>query len=240
MVSQLLDPSSYTLAILMLVASPIVALFGGKLLKPIMGIIGFFIGAYAFLWILPHIPSIHGAAAVILCIVAGLVVGLFFICAVKWGVYILGGIAGFIVGNMVYQLIAQNYNASSNERAIGQPIVIIVFVIVFAIIARCIFKTALKLVTAVVGGYMFAAAIDFFGGKAGWWPTTSFDPSNGFMDDSFGCHGGWCALLFSLWAVMTSIGLIVQFGIMRDHHKEQPDQPTNQHEMQHTNVANNV
>jgi beta-lactamase regulating signal transducer with metallopeptidase domain len=206
----------------MIIAGPIVALFGSKLFRPAIAVVGFFLGAYGMLWILDRVNNMNSAAAVIICIVVGIAAAFLAWALAKWAVYIAGGVGGFIIGNMLYQLIVQAFNPSSMSRAISQTVIDIFFILLFALIAHWIFRPALKIFTAVIGGYMFAAAVDFFGNRAGSWHETSFDPSYGFFSKSFGCHGGICGLLFVLWFVVSMIGLIVQFVCWRDNDKQQP------------------
>jgi len=203
-----------TFAIIILLTGPFIACFGEKLRKPTAALLGFITGSYLAIWLMQLTDLIPDGVVLLIASTIGIICALLLLAVIEYAVYILAAIAGALLGNLLFQMIYQIGNFDYSNKAGIQIPVMIFGAIVAAVIARFALKFAFKVVTAILGGFLLAAAIDHWGTRSNGWKYGVFDPSSSFFGEDFHCTQtrGMCAVAFSIWGVMTTIGLIVQFN----------------------------
>jgi len=170
--------------------------------------------------------SIANGAEVIIILAVGIISGLLAGGLFNKAVFLCGAIAGSLLSNLVYQLVESQIGGDDENIRIG---VLVGTTIGCGIIGLLLIDPILKVATSFLGGYMFAAGLDHYGLKFGWWNGATLDPGSGFFQhpQDFQCspQKAVCAGLISSWMILFTLGLVVQFKLIKKRKNHQEEIP---------------
>lgn len=211
---------------IMIVASLPLAYYGSKLKEKLIFVIGFLLagyGIYLFFtdndeWLEDHMNIKVDSKAVIACsIIVGLIVGCCFVWTYKKAVFTLGALCGVLGSNLALSVIAFD---SFTPDGYATPMKI-AFVVIAAIIAGYMMmkaeKQIMKLITAIIGGFMFGASIGYFIERADGKKDEDIiiSPRKFFnAEDTSIEHCDWvCSLALVGWAFISLTGILYQYNM---------------------------
>jgi hypothetical protein len=172
---------------------------GYRIVKVILGIIGFMAGA-AGGWelALALVPG-HSAVALVCAVIGGLIGAVLCIWLFFFGIFLLGASAGTVVAGAVF-------SGTGHQAA---PLLYLAFAVVFGLLALLLQKFMIVVCTAFGGSYLITAGIvHLIAGShaAPLW----FDPSKTAAPDTL----GYIALAF--WFILGLFGVSFQYrGVRR-------------------------
>lgn len=197
-------PSNDVLALLAIAVGVLGCFFGYRILKVMLGVMGFIAGA-AGGWQagLAFAPGNTGVAAIV-ALICGIIGAVLCIWLFFLGIFLLGASSGAIVANALF----------GTGTSQPQPLIILGFAIVFGIVAILIQKFMIILSTAFSGAYLIAAGVLHF--MAG-----TKDPFS--LGGSFlGASGRTGYIGLACWIILGLVGVSVQY---RGGRKEEPVKP---------------
>jgi len=129
----------------------------------------------------------------------------------EWAVYIVGGLAGALLANLLFGLyLSWSGTTVTHNVTIARIVFIVAMVFVFVILAHKFLTTMEILATSVLGGYMVVGGLDYLGLRLNWWNDVCLDPTHGILQNPTGSQSVVCYSLLGGWAVLTFIGMMFQ------------------------------
>lgn len=171
--------------------------------------------------------DVSDTTAWMLLVVGGMTIGVLLVSVYKASVVACGMVAGMLMTNLVYQLLASNIEEVEDDNETLRIGVTITLAIIGGALALWLHKIVLRTLTAFVGGYMFVAGVDHWAVEFGAWEFPSLDPmpneGDGFFADPLqfecGADDYSCWSLVGVWLLLFSAGLWYQ-NRMRKKMKE--------------------
>jgi len=168
--------------------------FGYRMLKIVLGVTGFIAGGLLFVRLVHETMGHRPVFALIAGLVggaigSGLMIGLF-----VFGVFILGAVLGFIVGEAV----------SISIFGVANPMVVIPFIIVGGIATIIMYKNMIIISTSFIGAYLIVFSIGEFIGMSN--TMFRFHQFNGSRE-----FGGQFFVILLLCILLGIAGIIVQY-----------------------------
>ena len=159
------DVNQIVLAALLVLGGCVVTFWGGKLFKAIVFFIGFVSGTL-FAWFIVNNLDLTVTLRVHLLVSCGvgLFVGLMCVMIYRMSVFTTGAVAGLIVGQLAWQLVASHFPGCflMQKAEIYNSVVIVVLALIGGLVATKFMQIALRGLTAFVGAFFVASGISFF------------------------------------------------------------------------------
>eukprot|EP00808_Paulinella_micropora_P018511 g69226.t1 len=204
---QIVTPThAMVLSIVMIVVGPFFVLFGYRLYRYAIAVVGFLVGSYFTLLALYKTGSeLNPTWRAVISAAVGAVCALIMNCIVQIGMFSLGAVAGGLGGDLLYQLVCDIGKLPNHSEPL-QIGLIAGGAVLGGALAVWLFQVMVAVVTSFLGGYMVACSIDHFGYAAGAWHY-SIDPFGPMFDnaDVFVCQAS-CISLLVLWAGLFAFG----------------------------------
>eukprot|EP00742_Colponemidia_sp_Colp-10_P011551 GILJ01012845.1.p1 GENE.GILJ01012845.1~~GILJ01012845.1.p1 ORF type:complete len:233 (+),score=29.17 GILJ01012845.1:483-1181(+) len=213
---------SNVLAAILVLSSPLLLFFGARLVKYVVGISGFLVGAY-FGFILALKLDAIGYVPLIGAAVGGVIGIIVFGCILRYAIGLIGFIAGMLAANFIYQVALSHSTLTGTAVPAVQVIVVIIGGAIGAILLRYFQHAFLAAVTAFVGGYAAAAGVGHFCQEFGWIDFAPLQPES-FLSNAdeknFACTEAECWGFVIMWFALAVIGFTVQMKFVRPREKE--------------------
>lgn len=171
---------------IMLLASPLFILFGARLFRWMLVVLGFLVSSLGVQLALQRLDLWHDMAPTPAALVLTLT-GLLGAWALSslWtaGMFVLGGTAAVLLVNALHQFIAERAGSGGETGTALRWAILSGVFLAGGLLSAKTWKSVLRVLTAFVGSYMAIAAIDHIGGPHGfgWWSTDSLCPLHGFF-----------------------------------------------------------
>lgn len=193
------DLSSIPISLVSFVVGGLVCFFGFKLLKVVLGLVGFSCGAAAAAGFMVFFAPEAVTATWVLTVIAGIAGAALLIWAFKIGVFCVGAVSGVLVGGFVGTWL-------SGLSGLAEVAVIVVLAVAGGVLALKLQRIMLGTSTALIG-----AAIMVVGGLA---TIIGLDQTETLLKGAttggaLG-HAGWIAAL--AWVLLATAGIGVQLG----------------------------
>ena len=199
-------------AVLIFLAFPLVSFYGHKLFKYTLCLLGFLATVYVVkLFILDNlVEPFSDTTNMIILFVTGVIGAIICYKIFKFGIFVIGSLAGVLLFSVSHTLIA---SYAGTQTRFFYYVLQASFGLVGGLLALWQLEGILMVITAFVGGYMFAGSLDHFGLWWQIWDTPSLDPFSGFFSPNisqFTCSQNVCIVLVVLWMLMFLGGLYFQ------------------------------
>ncbi len=183
-------------SVLSVILGVIACFWGYRAFKSVLGVLGFFLGAYLAGGITASFTGGIGIVAIIAGIAGGIIVGLLFVTLYYIGIFILGASAGWLLGVMI-----------TSTAGHGMHIILfIILAVLGGMLAISFQRLVITISTALIGAwYMVAGTLFFFG--SGFVPMIMFrNPGQVILYD----RGPQIVILLS-WIFLGISGMVFQY-----------------------------
>lgn len=208
-----LGPFKWIAEVAIAVLALAMCLFGIKIYKPSLGLIGFFAGAGASYIFASMFLDISQKETWYLWVEIGICVTLGIVCCIiqvifeKVGFFVGGGALGYVLGNVLYDLLIHKFDT---PNAVWYYVTVIVLAVIMAIVAIWLHDSILIQSTSVVGAY---ASVKMIGMMTGSYP----DETTVVQRIEAGEQDGmpWEVYVFiSMMIVLSIVGIVLQCWLL--------------------------
>ena len=159
------DISEGVLATILIVGGVVIGLFGNKLHKAILFLLGFLAGVFIVYFILNNIGVNSNSDFLHYTLIIAIVVGICTGCLALWvyntAIFTIGAIGGIIVAQFLWHSVVAIF-PDIQYPEIYNIIIVIIFAIVFGILAVKFIGVIVKPLTAFIGSYMIVGGSAYF------------------------------------------------------------------------------
>eukprot|EP01084_Bolivina_argentea_P002392 4411_1 len=213
------EVSEGILAIILIVTGIIILLWGAKLLKWILFIMGFVAGTLLTYAII-HNAGLPDSSPVIrysifIAIAVGICVGVLAIFVYNAAVFIAGAICGIIIAQLLWHFITTFVDMPQKTSEIVNIVLVLVFAIIFGFLAFKFMKFIAKPITSFIGSFMTTSGIAYYIQR---YAVKDFD--NNLMDitqyfNSSNQCDMYCWIFIGIWIVLFIIGMLYQYEVCK-------------------------
>jgi hypothetical protein len=212
-----LDNNRYIFGAFLIAFGFFVGLFGLRLFKPTICLVGTLVGLCLFsiiavsIWFKASTPLWAGWVVFGVSLVLGMVLGLILAKLSKLGVAVLAGWGGFCLGLILYSAFIYKID---NDKKVAFWVVNILLAVICGVLSIFLYHHALIISTSIIGSYCFIRGISFY---AGGFPN-EFDLIDQIK------YNGWGGIPKSFYGYMAGIivgaiiCIIIQYTVYKRQH----------------------
>ncbi len=208
---------------LLMVAAPIPLFYGKKLFKPFLYLMSFFFGVFCATYVFNVIISAGVNVAQGTILGTQIAVGVVFaILAVKFfylGVFILGGVSGITVVNIIFNIISQSasFSSTSNLKVVHGVMMILGFLFGGYFAKFLLEGILVPAVTSIFGGHMFVAGLNYWLYTSDVLKYDTFGSSQFYSNnvERMICPENGCYALVAVWIILSVSGFFVQTRLIK-------------------------
>lgn len=178
------------------------------------GLCGYWFSAELMYYINDNTSThIKGSVIVIVAIVVGVLVGLALVYVIKVATFAVGAVGGVILAAFLMNI----FDKKESLSPAAHIVLLVVAGIIGGFAALYLLTTCVKVITAFIGGYMFAAGADYFLGPAHLNKTKwDYLATHNFFKAKTNIHTAWSGMdawgyvIISCWIALAIGGSIYQ------------------------------
>ena len=213
----------------MICLSPFFLLFGSRLFKPTLGLLGVGAGGYfSYLGLrkastqLTFLPSISNQTKIFISMAVAFIAGVLLIKITRVGIFLLGFIGFLFAGNFLFSFLFIRFlpqlNLPGDLSYWHVGFVFLVALLGGAIAIYFVEKVLVRILTALIGGYMLIGPISYFlrEHRVVSVAPLAHDQFLSTNPNQFSCGSEVsCWIFLGFWGFLWMLGVVVQFQLVK-------------------------